>query len=256
MIALSLLILHWLIELSLCVASTNQKGITIVIGTEGANCTDIETLKAHWFYNWQAVDPKCNINIPWIPMIWSQAMIKDIKSLTNSKYEALLGFNEPDNKGQSDMTVEYALSLWPQLMSTNLRLGSPGCTEGGTWSWLKQFMEGIESNKSLRVDFIAVHWYGDCTKPQTLNSFLSQVNSTYEKYPFWLTEFSCINGNEQLNDNFFKAALPILQSYDRLERYSWFTDRWPTNGKDYPGVTLFDTKSHLTQVDVDYMNAP
>ena len=123
------------------------------------------------------------------------------------------------------MNVSYALSLWPQLMSTNLRLGSPGCTEGGTFSWLEQFMQGVEKNK-YRVDFLALHWYGDCTKPDTVSQFFDKVEKQWPSYTYWLTEFSCINGDESVNANFFKEVLPILNNRTKLERYSWFTDRW------------------------------
>ena len=67
------------------------------------------------------------------------------------------------------MTVEKGLADWPQLVRAcvagSCRLGSPGSTEGGTFSWTVPFMQGAKE-RGLRVDFIALHWYGDCTKPQ------------------------------------------------------------------------------------------
>ncbi len=53
----------------------------------------------------------------------------------------LLGFNEPDNAGQSNMTVSQALSLWPRLMATKMTLGSPAVASGAATKggWLDQF---------------------------------------------------------------------------------------------------------------------
>lgn len=60
----------------------------------------------------------------------------------------MLGFNEPDWPGQSDMPVSKALSLWPRLQATGPQLGSPavaanGATAGG---WLDQFMTGAKAD--------------------------------------------------------------------------------------------------------------
>ena len=74
----------------------------------------------------------------------------------------LLGFNEPDLAGQSNMTVDAALDLWPQLQATGQRLGSPAVgvrrrrprAAGSTSSWPARAQRGY------RVDFIALHWYG------------------------------------------------------------------------------------------------
>ena len=43
----------------------------------------------------------------------------------NATNPVLLGFNEPDRSDQSNMTVEEAIALWPQLVQKSNRLGSP-----------------------------------------------------------------------------------------------------------------------------------
>ena len=63
--------------------------------------------------------------------------------------------------GQANMSPGQALSLWPQLEATGMRLGSPavaddGATPGG---WLDQFMSGAAA-RGYRVNFITLHWYG------------------------------------------------------------------------------------------------
>ena len=77
------------------IESSPLKGITYVYDHDGTTCADMTNLNAHWYYNWTP-NKHCN-NVPFIPMIWSQANIKDIPALKNANYEGLLGFNEPDN---------------------------------------------------------------------------------------------------------------------------------------------------------------
>lgn len=75
--------------------------------------------------------------------------------------EVILGFNEPDERSQSALSVDEAIALWPELMATSARLGSPATTTPGTLgkqSWLGRFMKQADA-ADLRVDFMAVHYY-------------------------------------------------------------------------------------------------
>src|ERR1700744_987011 len=83
---------------------------------------------ASWFYNWGS-SPSGVASPPgvsYVPMIWGAA---DVTSATLAQVKteggALLGFNEPDLAGQSDLTVTQALGLWPALEGTGMALGSP-----------------------------------------------------------------------------------------------------------------------------------
>jgi hypothetical protein len=102
----------------------------------------------------------------------------------------LLTFNEPDDPTQSNMTVARALQLWPQLEETGLQLSSPAVTTQGQ-AWLAAFMAGARAD-AYRVNFIAAHWYGDCSNPENLVTYLNGMEATYG-LPIWLTEFSCAN---------------------------------------------------------------
>merc|ERR1719379_354901 len=86
-----------------------QKGIGAVIGTSGANCSDIQHLRASWYYNWNNNNP-CPGASKYVPMIWSDTKTGEIPSLRKQGYTELLGFNEPDNKGQSNLSPERALA--------------------------------------------------------------------------------------------------------------------------------------------------
>ena len=146
----------------------------------------------------------------------------------------LLGFNEPDNSGQSNMSVSQALSLWPRLMATGMRLGSPAvatdaATAGG---WLDQFMHGAKQ-RHYRVNFIDVHWYGGDFATNAavgqLKSYLQAIHARYKR-PLWLTEFALINfagptpafPTPKQQAAFLTSAAKTLQKLPYVQRYAWF----------------------------------
>ena len=192
---------------------------------------------ASWYYTWSAT-PAGGISSPrgvrFVPLIWGTA---DVNAGTLSQVRGegpyLLGFNEPDLAAQSNMTPAQALSLWPQLMATGMRLGSPAVagdavTPGG---WLDQFMSGAAA-RGYRVNFITLHWYGAdfATGPAVsqLEGYLQAVHARFHK-PIWLTEFALANfgGSPQTPTRrqqaaFLTAATAMLQRLSYVQRYAWF----------------------------------
>jgi hypothetical protein len=83
---------------------------------------------ASWYYTWGPDHRGITTphGVSFVPMIWGAGSVTTA-TLRQVKHEGryLLGFNEPDNSGQANMTVTHALNLWPRLMSTGMRLGSP-----------------------------------------------------------------------------------------------------------------------------------
>ena len=124
----------------------------------GQKTLRISELNVSWFYTWthsypQYVPPGSK----WVPMLWGRDTVTDdnVKGLTdmatNGIVDSLLGFNEPDFNTQSNMSVDEAISLWPKLMSTGLRLGSPAVAFN--YDWLDDFMTKAR-NLNYRVDFM------------------------------------------------------------------------------------------------------
>jgi len=56
------------------------------------------------------------------------------------------------------MTVDAAIALWPTLTAIQHPVSSPAVSDDGR-AWLESFMTQVKA-KGLRVDFIAMHWYG------------------------------------------------------------------------------------------------
>jgi hypothetical protein len=189
-----------------------------------------------WYYTWSPnhagiATPR---GVAFVPMIWGPGNVTSA-TLSQVRHEGhvLLGFNEPDMASQSNMTVSQALALWPRLMATGMRLGSPAvaddaATPGG---WLDRFMRGAAA-RHYRVNFITVHWYGAdfATGPAVaqLKSYLQAIWARYH-LPIWLTEFALARfGTGAVfpapagQAAFVTASTAMLQRLSYVQRYAWF----------------------------------
>ncbi len=221
-------------------ATWNQDGLTAELKDSGVS----------WFYNW-APDPQqiqAPAGVDFVPMIWGAGAVT-AGNLANAKKSGntLLGFNEPDLAEQSNMTVDQALSLWPQLEATGMRLGAPAVAWGADQDgqWLDRFMTGAKA-KGYRVDFIPLHWYGgDFNSKNATNQLKSYIEAVHAKYdkPIWLTEYSLINfgGGQKFptpenQAEFVKESTTMLESLSYVEHYAWFAFPTSTNGQDETGL--------------------
>ncbi len=217
----------------------------------------VKSLNVSWLYNWgstfAAGKPK---EIEYVPMIWSGKEAKNVRSRVEAvkaqKHQTLLGFNEPDKKEQANMTVAQALELWPALMASGMRLGSPGAAHPDK-EWMKEFMaKAVE--KKYRVDFVCVHWYW-LPKPADFLGKLRAINKLYN-LPIWITEFAVADWettkekpNQFSEDEvaaFLQKVLPELEKTPYIERYAWFP-----SGPNFPALSssaLFDKDGNLTKV--------
>lgn len=212
-----------------------KKGISVntVAGVNEA----LRDVRAGWFYNWasdlQGVGKPAGTEF--VPMIWGAGAVTP-QQLDKAKSlgTTLLGFNEPDMSGQANMSVERALSLWPQLQGTGMRLGAPAVAFGGDQAggWLDRFMSGAAA-QGRRVDFIPLHWYGSdfsAAAVEHLRGYLQAVYNRYRK-PIWLTEYALIDftqatpryPSQAQQSAFVTNSTAMLQGLSFVERYAWFT---------------------------------
>jgi hypothetical protein len=221
----------------------------------------LELCGARWFYNWNRTLPD---NIPagveFIPMVWNgksgDSYVELGEKLRKAGCKELLSFNEPDQAKQGNMPVEQALALWPKLMETGLRLGSPGCVHPDK-DWMKAFMKGVEE-RQLRVDFVAAHSYGG----PNADSLMKRLTAVHEMFgrPIWITEFGVGDWQaktraenryrpEQIVD-FVQKLLPQLDACPFVERYAWFPAK-PDSAPLGP-CALFNDNGALTPVGQAY----
>ena len=256
-----------LICMCILVAQRTDGGPMRGVGLSIRTCDDLNDLDVSWFYTWLPYSP-CpdRSNPPFVPMIFSEQYMGYVATINQTKgVEYLLGFNEPDYDKQGDMSVSTAIELWPQLMETGLKLGSPSATQyaGSDRNgplWLSHFMGNI-TKLGYRVDFICIHYYMRSFAPyNTINDlrlFLKNLETSYPGYKVWLTEFNSADGNLTDNIDYFQQTYSLITSEfsDLVERYSWFTNRWEASNN--PNTFLNDLNTGaLTQLGKIYASYP
>lgn len=216
---------------------------------------------ASWFYSWGTTPPEnLSAGIDFVPMVWranSAASVREAGATVRKQGgKVLLGFNEPDQKKQADMTVEQALELWPGLMEPGLRLGSPACVHPDN-EWMRAFMKGV-AERRLHVDFVTVHSYGGLNVDELMNQ-LEAVHKLFSR-PIWITEFAVGDWKAKTRAEnryqpeqivgFMEQLLPRLDRCDFVERYAWFPAN-PDNHALGP-CALFNEDASLTPVGQAY----
>jgi hypothetical protein len=195
---------------------------------------------ASWDYDWGR-----NPNMPspaqvvFLPQQWNGGGMETLPQWfpgwrTNPKPMALLGFNEPDQTGQANMTVASAISLWPQLAAANVPLVAPA-TSWPLTSWISNFWSQA-TNAGFRADESGVHWYS-YPSADTLISTLQGVYAAWGR-PIWITElgaaFSGGTWTEEMNYNFLAESLWRAEALPYVHRYDvfCFSQDPPTNSWD------------------------
>jgi RNA polymerase sigma factor (sigma-70 family) len=243
--------------------SSAKKGVsTFAFAGQKAAISDVG---AGWYYNWGPgnADSPAPSGVEFVPMIWGSANVTDATlQQVEREGDVLLGFNEPDLAEQANMTVDQALAAWPRLQATGMRLGSPAVAYGADTpgGWLDRFMTGARST-GLKVDFIALHWYGSDFSPAAvghLRSYLQAVHNRYGK-PIWLTEYGLIDfaGSPKYPTGaqlaaFIAGSTAMMEKLSYVQRYAWFS--LPAVG-DHAAIGLYRDGSHPTAAGRAYRTA-
>jgi len=192
----------------------------------------IRDVGAGWYHDWSSDNQDVPARAEFVATIWGPGSVTDAE-LTAAKESSktLLGFHEPDSKDQANLTVDKALELWPRLEETGLRLGSPAVAFGADvpGGWLDRFMSGAREKK-LRVDFIALHWFGSDFSDAAAGQLMEYVQKVHERYnmPIWITQFGLTNftGEPRYPDAkqltiFLTKAAKSLDATPYVERYAY-----------------------------------
>ena len=220
----------------------------------GSSCDDLKTLGLSWYYAWSGTAPCAGTEfVPqiwgsWKKLNWVPTPAKAVAK--GAKY--LLGFNEPDGTGQANMTVEDAIALWPDFDQPGVQIGSPAVA--GQEEWLPNFMTQIAAKK-LRVDFIAVHWYGwNAGSCNDVKAFEGKIKWAEQwQRPIWVTEWSCRLQSLEVNQKFYADALVMLKKHPLVQRYGWFLSR---STGEFVNAALLDATGKATTLGNEYIAAP
>ena len=203
------------------------------------NLPRVEALQPYWNYRWglERVDAQ-SADVEFLPMVWGGAAGAEglaeklqttvVPHIQSGLVQRVMGFNEPDKATQSNLSVERALELWPQLEALGVPLVSPSCARAHG-QWMQEFMERA-SAECRRVDWIGVHWYGGI-RPARFQARLEQIYQQYGK-PILVTEFAptdrtalAVSENRHSRQevlDFAKVVLPWMEAQDWIAGYAWF----------------------------------
>ena len=225
----------------------------------------IAEINVSWFYTWQPHPTHITQpdRVEFVPMIWGETFVEPKQlELAKKSGSVLLGFNEPDRPDQANMTVQQALDLWPHLMATGMRVGSPATAADPSLpgSWLEEFMDRAKA-RGYRVDFVCVHWYGEefdiDGAVNQLKNFLQAVHRKFQ-LPIWLTEYSLIRWSDpptypswEQQAEFAAKSIEMLETLPFVERYAWYSlPTWVKDGSDRN--SLYYQDGRLTPAGVAY----
>ena len=200
-------------------------------------------LRTSWYYDWSTKPassgmPHDDPSIKFMPMVWGlkHGTTSALGALGGQRPQTLLGFNEPDHRDQSNLTVEQALAAWPQLVGTADDLIGPSCAQPDG-RWMQDFAKGAEAQK-LHFDSVGFHHYG----PPNADAFMHRLERVYKMYgrPIWVTEFGVTDWkarNGALNRfkerdaiRFIETVCPFMERTPWIRGYAWFPWGKPGDG--------------------------
>jgi len=143
------------------------------------------------------------------------------------EYQTILGFNEPNQADQADMTPQEAAAAWLEVMERypDRTLVSPA-TAGINIPWMDEFMAECEL-LGCRIDYLATHDYSkDRNATKTINR-LREYSERYGGLKIWFTEFAVRNDHDEADTiQFIEDLLPLLEHSEFIHKYSWFLSRY------------------------------
>ncbi|WFD07417.1 hypothetical protein MVES1_002781 [Malassezia vespertilionis] len=158
-----------------------------------------------WYYSWDATPgwKNATTDITFCPMLWGAKNAQDFNRRVtqdpNGKYnqgKCVLGINEPNQRGQADMSPLEACSLMAQyvvpLKMHGFHIVSPATTSAPSGTdWMDEFRTTCPGVWSA-IDSVALHFYDTST-----TKFKKYVNDWHDRYgkPIWVTEYACQNFN-------------------------------------------------------------
>ncbi|KAI0939468.1 hypothetical protein AcW1_004498 [Taiwanofungus camphoratus] len=192
---------------------------------------NFKTPATRFVYTWSEYKPSNadSLGFEFWPMLWGPSHVDSFNQLVVAGYgTTILGFNEPEISGQSNIDPQTAASLWQQNIQPKKQLGynliSPAVTSDAAGiPWLQQFFQACQG---CTFDGVAMHWYG--TDPNAFMSYVENFHTTFN-LPVHITEFADQNfsgsgGQADMDDiwNFYGTINPWLDSQPYVASYFQF----------------------------------
>lgn len=188
---------------------------------------------ASWAYNWD-LQPGGSLppGVDYCPMLWGPKMYSDwssaVSTALSSGSSCVLGFNEPDNAGQSNMSPEQAAADYQTYITPlagQATLVTPAVTNGVGdnvgLDWMTKWLAAC--NGACKPNAMAVHYYASAD----ISYFTDFINNATALAAgngidsVWITEFQDTGSTED-QVAFLQQALPWLDANTAVGRYAYF----------------------------------
>jgi hypothetical protein len=186
-----------------------------------------------WAYNW---DPSPNGDLPcdieYIPMLWGMQLadgwFREADAAINAGSRFFLGFNEPDDPQQANMSPSDAATAYRQYLTpyaNRVALGTPAITNGGGamgLEWMERYLAACSCTCGQR--FMVIHWYGAASAANEFKQHIvdaMDLASLYDLDEIWITEFAAF-GDPSAQVQFLHDIVPWLDGEMMVGRYAYF----------------------------------
>ncbi len=195
--------------------------------------------KASWGYDWTTTgESRFENGEQFYPMQWGSMSSSTAAILRyqpgwygRANCTIAMGFNEPDNKDQSNMEAETAVYQWPRMQRMRLPLLGPN-PDGLNNTW-RQTFEALAEEEGLYSDYMGMHEYeplgAESGSPSTLFSRMQTLYNAYGK-DIMLTEFAV------------RDFAGTKTTWSRNHLYNWLAEfMWRAEGVEYlKGWSIFE----------------
>ncbi|KAJ6567121.1 glycosyl hydrolase catalytic core-domain-containing protein [Mycena capillaripes] len=190
--------------------------------------------KITWYHHWEDGSiPQMPAKTEYVPMFWGTSKWDKWSSrkaeMAKHTPQHLLGFNEPENSRQANMSPTNAADVWMQEIhpwaAKGVKLGSPAVA--GNLDWTMSFLDELKK-RGGHVDFVTVHWSGSYQDIAGFKKFISSAHSRFG-YNIWVTELGITSGSNvtpQQMKEFMMNAFSWMDSVGYVERASYDMNYW------------------------------
>lgn len=230
-------------------------------GPDDGTISNFKTPKVTAIYNWSPWAPPsaAALGLEFMPMLWGPKQIGDFTQLVKPGYaKTVLGFNEPNQDGQSNLDPGYGAQLWQQyiqpLKNQGYALVTPACTNAPSGKqWMQSFFSACGG---CTFDALALHYYG--TSSQDFINHLTDYHNTFG-LDIFVTEFACQNfgGGAQCSDSdvvaFMDTVTGFMDNTPWVKKYFAFGVQHDMVGVN-PANQLLAGNGYPTALGYDYIN--
>ncbi|CDO73849.1 Glycoside Hydrolase Family 128 protein [Trametes cinnabarina] len=220
---------------SLLSSSFGQKGSKVCVdwinSPSDPSLANFKTSHVVGLYNWGLSKPTAadRLGFDYWPMLWGGqedelATFED--AVTAGFGTIILGFNEPNEQGQSNLDPATAAALWRDYIEPKRSLGYKTCSpavsaRSNGLQWMQQFLQACSG---CTIDFQCLHWYG--VGFSNLEVYLNEHHDTFG-FPILLTEFADQDPNDGTQPSLSDVITFAQQALEYFDDTDWILAACP-----------------------------